>query len=382
MTMGLQISFLTLALVLWLSSYGYVLALTVMARRHRLQRSQQMPDPRIAIIVPTLNEEALLRGKLEDLLRTDYPREQMTILVVDGGSHDKTLDRAREIASAERIHLQCIPNSRGKADQIAAAVADLDHDIIVVTDADARLEPSCIRELVRTLIEDPRTGLVGALVHPHTGLMEEHLHWRLVNYLWWLEGEVLSSALVSGVCFAARRDVLEALAPLAATEDVQLALAAGAQGYRVRICKTASATEIRAPQTTRELMQFRRRRGSAYLRELVHSRRYADTPRGWRLARRVRLWHFLATPALASLCACAALALLLTPQWHLPVFTLAAFVVPAVALLWFSFISSHSSQWRLFRLGFAASRLVVLTWLSLALTIRHITYYVPAGDSA
>jgi cellulose synthase/poly-beta-1,6-N-acetylglucosamine synthase-like glycosyltransferase len=390
MTTGLQISFLSLAPVLWVSSYGYIFALTVMALRRRMQRSRPMTEPRIAVIIPTLNEETLIRGKLEDLRRTDYPREQMTIIVVDGGSWDRTQSVVEErMQAGDGIRLQRLSHTHGRADQIARAVSDLDHEIVVITDVDARLEPSCIRELVRTLIEDRRTGLVGALARPHTGLLEEHLHWRLVNYLWWLEGEVLSSALVSGVCFAARREALRALVPHAATEDVQLALPAAAHGYRVRICTTALATEIRVPQTARELVQFRRRHGGAYLRELVRSRRYTDTPRGWRLARQVRLWHILATPALAVLCTFSAAALLLTPQWPLPVFTLTAFILPALSLMGFSFISSHSSKWHVSRLGFAATRLVLLTWLSLTLTIRRVIYYVlqeilrdPAASSA
>ena len=51
--------------------------------------------PLVSIVMPVLNEEAYLRGTLEMLLDQDYPRSAMEILVVDGGSTDRTRDIAR-----------------------------------------------------------------------------------------------------------------------------------------------------------------------------------------------------------------------------------------------------------------------------------------------
>jgi len=386
MITGLSVSFLMLAVLLWLSSYGYLLVLGLLARSHRRQRIVRSTHSRVAVIVPTLNEAAYIRGKLDDLGRTEYPRDKLVIIVADGGSHDGTCRVVEDIlrrkeSSGDLVRLQRIPAARGKADQIARVLPTLDHDIVVVTDADARLEPSCIRELVALLAEDQQTGVVGALVYPATGLLEERLHWRLVNYLWWLEGEVLSSALVSGVCFAARREVLHRMLPGAATEDIQVALTAGASGHGVRICPTALATEIRVPQTTRELLRFRRRRGNAYLYELVRSLRHVDAPAGWRLARHVRLWHFFATPALAALFVTSAIALLWTPHWPIPLVTVAVFLVPAFRFLALS-PPGDTSEYRFTQVGWAVARLAVLTWISLAITACVGWLHLPAGDSA
>ena len=76
---------------------------------------------------------------------------------------------------------------------------------VIVTDADTRLEPNCVTELVATLLADPQTAIVGATVRPASALLEERIHWWFLNHLWWLEGEALSAAIVSGVCYAARR---------------------------------------------------------------------------------------------------------------------------------------------------------------------------------
>ncbi|MBM3296798.1 MAG: glycosyltransferase [Candidatus Aminicenantes bacterium] len=84
------IVFLASASVLWLSTLGYVLLLEV-ARFFRRRPRTALPDwPRIAVVVPTLNEEARIGDKIEDLRRTDYPAERVRWVIVDGGSGDRT----------------------------------------------------------------------------------------------------------------------------------------------------------------------------------------------------------------------------------------------------------------------------------------------------
>ncbi len=48
--------------------------------------------PKISIIVPILNEEKYIRIFLESIVRSDFDRVKMEVLLVDGGSSDKTLE--------------------------------------------------------------------------------------------------------------------------------------------------------------------------------------------------------------------------------------------------------------------------------------------------
>src|SRR5262245_1161601 len=114
----------------------------------------------------------------------------MTIVVIDGGPADGTVELGRrEIAAGAAVQRVPDPELRGKAAQLNRALATLSQEIVIVTDVDARLDSRCIAELVRVLAGDPRTALVGATVWPASALLEERLHWRWLNYLWWLEGE-------------------------------------------------------------------------------------------------------------------------------------------------------------------------------------------------
>jgi len=350
---------------LWLSVFGYILVLSVI---NRFRRPLTVRDisvcPEIAVVIPSLDEEDMILAKLADLRRTDYPHDRITIVVVDGGSSDRTTSLIRkEIGRGEPVQLISVNESIGRSNQIIHALGLLRQDIVVVTDVDSVLEPSCIRELVKMLEQDSRTAIIGATVKPNSALLEERIHWWILNYLWWLEGEVLSSAGVSGVCYACRREVVLKLAREARARNIRLPFATSAGGYRVRICLRAQVTELRVPQSPRELLQFRRRRGAAYLAELLSSEN-GRVSVSWRLARFMRLWHFRVMPKTGAVLMISSLVLLCTPFWSWPLLASALFIISALVVL---FVSSASArdEYRVWKLIPASVRLLLLTFISM-----------------
>lgn len=355
--------FLAGAVVLWLSVFGYPLALAALSRARRHATVADGPLPPIAIVVPTLNEEPLIDGKLADLAHTDYPADLQTVVVVDGGSRDRTCERVeRQIARTPALSLLRLERSVSQADQVAQALKTLSDKIVVITDADARLDPSCIRELVRALVADPHLAIAGAMVRPHTDLLEESLYWRALNQLWWLEGEALSSAMVSGACYAVRASAVPAGCRDARALDVSLAAGVAARGMAARLCRGALATEVRVPTSAREFVAFRRRRGGGYLHEILPAPD-RSAPLRWRVARAMRLWHLVVVPRMAAVLALVAVLLLATPDRVWPLAALLAFVLPAVVALAASGAIEGGRSW--WRVGLAAARLLALTWVAL-----------------
>jgi cellulose synthase/poly-beta-1,6-N-acetylglucosamine synthase-like glycosyltransferase len=295
---------LLLALVLcvaavWLPVFGYALLLVALRPVRRSPRDALMSLPRVAVVIPTLNEARLILAKLANTDSLDYPAELLSVWVVDGGSQDGTTELVRDaMDGGARIRLLCVDDCRGKLDQLTAVLDRVEEEYLVVTDADAELAPSCVRHLVEALDRDPKTGLIGATVVPSTGFIEERLHWRLLNALWWLEGEVLSAAAVSGVCYAVRRSAMPTMTRQTSAEDIHLAMAVASKGHRARISRQARAVERRVPNNLSEALRFRRRRGSNYLRELLRPPT-ASLSVGWRIVRLMRLIQFVMVPWLA-----------------------------------------------------------------------------------
>jgi cellulose synthase/poly-beta-1,6-N-acetylglucosamine synthase-like glycosyltransferase len=262
---ALLAAFLTGAAMLWLSVFGYLLALLALAG-HRHWRRQPVTDlPPIVVLMATLNETDGIDAKLADLLRVDYPTDRLRLMIVDGGSTDGTVARIEAArAAGAPIDLLRAPHLGTKLEQLRYALALLDEEIVVTTDADSRLDPGCVRALVELLVSDPNTAVAGARVRPDTQLLEERIYWWCLNTLWWLEGEALSAAVVSGVCYALRRRVLFETPHAEGADDILFALAAGAHGHGVRLCRGAGAIETRVPHTLTEFVSFRRRRGAGY----------------------------------------------------------------------------------------------------------------------
>lgn len=371
----LLVLFVAAATVLWLSVHGYLIMLGVLARGRR-GRSQPVGDwPAVALVIPTLNEERTIAAKIADVARTDYPANKLQVVIVDGGSTDRTVDLVRAaIANGTRLELWNVDARGSKARQVNTALARLSQDFVVVSDADAALDPSCVRELVALLSADPHTAIVGASIRVATDLPEERLHWWGLNRLWWLEGDALSAAIVSGVCYAARRRAVAAAAHDARAEDAHFSLHSVAAGLGVRLSRTAWATEMRVPHDAQELLAFRRRRGADYLRELERMLA-VPLPFGARVARWVRLFHFRVTPALVALAALSGAMLLMSPYWRWPLVAGLAFLLPPLLAV----VRSRSLReiGALAVLVPAALRLAALLWMSIV-TLRRSAVTLPA----
>ena len=146
----LVLLFLGISALVWLSTLGYLLAIGAAVLLKRQCGGGRSASPPIAIVIPTLNEEQTIAQKLDDIEQCDYPGDRRSLVVVDGGSTDKTPDLVQEkIAEGARITLVRLTESRGKVDQVNHALRHVKEGIIIFTDADSQLDRACVRALVR-----------------------------------------------------------------------------------------------------------------------------------------------------------------------------------------------------------------------------------------
>ncbi len=126
------------------------------------QARGETADPRLSIVIPALNEEALL-GKTLNSIDSDPETE---ILLVDGGSTDAT----RQIAEATGACI--LPTKSGRAAQMNAGAAAARGEILLFLHADTCLprgyreqieaalnRPGIVAGAFRLGFDDPRTSL-------------------------------------------------------------------------------------------------------------------------------------------------------------------------------------------------------------------------------
>ncbi len=117
----------------------------------------------ITIIIPTLNEELFIEQCIMSIKRQTYPFEQMEILVVDGGSKDKT----RTIVSALSVdypNVQLLDNPHRY--QSAAFNIGVNHSstkYIIRLDAHATYDTCYIERCIAILEAHPEYGNVGGI---------------------------------------------------------------------------------------------------------------------------------------------------------------------------------------------------------------------------
>lgn len=102
--------------------------------------------PLLSVIIPTLNEAAVLGRTLQHLRHAD----KTEIMVVDGGSEDNTAEIATQFQA------NCIKVSTGRADQLNEGVRNSNGRYLLFLHADTLL-PHNYDELIRTALDNPST---------------------------------------------------------------------------------------------------------------------------------------------------------------------------------------------------------------------------------
>lgn len=117
--------------------------------------------PLVSIVVPVMNVEGTIRDLMESLMRLEYDREKLEILVVDGNSTDDT----REIVSEYPVRLL---DEEGKGLNAArnTGIKYSRGEIIAYTDGDCVVPPGWIRSIAENF-KDPMVSFVGGPVEAY-----------------------------------------------------------------------------------------------------------------------------------------------------------------------------------------------------------------------
>ncbi len=111
--------------------------------------SETPERPPYSVIIPTLDEES----EIEPALRSarDALGEKAELIVVDGGSRDRTRSLARRLA-------RVIETRPGRGHQLSAGVAESTGHVLVLLHADTHLDPATESAIAGALVDDATVG--------------------------------------------------------------------------------------------------------------------------------------------------------------------------------------------------------------------------------
>lgn len=99
-----------------------------------------------AVVIPVFDEAATIESCLEDVLRHGFDE----VVVVDGGSRDDTVARARQLG------VRVVVGVRGRGAQQNLGAQETSSDILLFLHADARL-PRAARQIIEETLQRPDT---------------------------------------------------------------------------------------------------------------------------------------------------------------------------------------------------------------------------------
>ena len=236
----------------------YPLLLLVVSRVARSRRQQTEAGwdwPSISITIPVYNEARQIDDLMQSVLKLDYPRDRMQILVVSDASDDGTDERVAAYAD-QGVELLRMPQRGGKTAAENAARTLLTGDIIVNTDASVRIDSRALKPLL-SQFRDPTVGLASGRDVSVTRVQGELNVGEsgYVGYEMWVRRlETQASWIVgaSGCFYAIRKELHQEVVPAALSRDFAAALVTHEHGYRAVSVDDALCYVPRVPGLKRE----------------------------------------------------------------------------------------------------------------------------------
>ena len=201
--------------------FGYPIALMLASgSKNSTVVSESRSEPTsVGIIITVRNEQVVIKDKIEKTLALKYAgksiREHLAsgstlvqLIVASDSSDDSTDDIVRGF-SGSGVQLVSLDERGGKEKAQKAAIAQVDAEIIVFTDAKIILNEDAIDNFV-TRFEDKTVGAVSStdrIISNNGKSSGEGFYVRYEMWLRALESDFNSLVGLSGSCFAVRRQV-------------------------------------------------------------------------------------------------------------------------------------------------------------------------------
>lgn len=213
---------------------GYPIALVVWSRVKGQRPTAASPLRDVSVIVSAHNEARVIGPKLMSLANGTFPLDHLQVIVSDDGSTDGTADVVR--AAAPWAEIVRVEERTGKMGAMQRAMAWVQHDIVVFTDAENLLGPDSLTQLIATFT-DPQVGAANGAFLPVGGAEAvsagERLYWRYEDAIKRAESNVGSLTSILGALLAVRTDLIPDLPAQIINDDFFVGMHVARQGFRV-----------------------------------------------------------------------------------------------------------------------------------------------------
>jgi succinoglycan biosynthesis protein ExoA len=117
--------------------------------------------PLVTIAIPVLNEERFVEDCLESLFAGTYPKDRLEVLVLDGGSSDRTVEIVEQIGKSH-LQIRILENpGRIQAKAMNIAIDEAAGEMIVRLDAHSKYQSNHVEKIVERLVAGDAENVSG-----------------------------------------------------------------------------------------------------------------------------------------------------------------------------------------------------------------------------
>src|SRR3989344_8404693 len=138
--------------------------------------------PTVTIIVPSFNEELTVAATIESLLKLDYPKDKLSLILIDDGSGDGTLKILNKFKNNPQVQIFSKANEGSKYSAMNFGLKHVNSDLVGCLDADSFVNPDALKKIV-PFFDDEKTMAVTPSIKVHEpGNMLQHI--QKTEYSW------------------------------------------------------------------------------------------------------------------------------------------------------------------------------------------------------
>lgn len=230
--------------------------------------------PTVTIAVPCYNEEKTLPKTVKSLLSLDYPKDKLSIFLVDDGSKDNTWEVIKSFESYPNIRIFKKENG-GKHTALNLALENNTSEFFACLDSDSFVHDQSLKRILKTFERDPRNMAVipSTIIYNPQNIVQtvQRVEYEVNVFAKKMLGFVGGIQTTPGPLSTFRTKVFDELGHYHKahnTEDQEMALRMQEHGYRIDCCHDAYIYTS-APDTLVKLYRQRVRWSYGYIKNLV-----------------------------------------------------------------------------------------------------------------
>jgi|WetSurMetagenome_2_1015567.scaffolds.fasta_scaffold09814_4 poly-beta-1,6-N-acetyl-D-glucosamine synthase len=246
--------YVSLGVILY-TYFGYPMLLMIRKLVACKPVAKQDIRPTVSVLIPAYNEELHIEARIKNILRADYPRDLMEILIGCDGCTDETVRIVERLAETRTIRFRVSRDRIGKPAMLNVLAREAGGKIFVFADARQRFEPEAIRELVRCFGDEQVGCVSGELVIVDRGDGTGRgvgLYWSYEVWLRKLESATGSMLGATGAIYAIRREFFRDLPNDVLLDDVYTPMRAIMAGKRSVFEPAARAIDTASESVEKE----------------------------------------------------------------------------------------------------------------------------------